>query len=85
VRDEVLQKLTVPILFVQGTRDPLCPLDLLKTTRPKMRASNELYVVESGNHSLEATQAQLKATGSTQADVDQRILGEIEKFVSEHL
>ncbi|HTM45284.1 MAG TPA: alpha/beta fold hydrolase [Polyangiaceae bacterium] len=83
VRDEVLQKLSVPILFVQGTRDPLCPLDLLKTTRPRMTAPNELYVVESGNHSLEATQAQLKATRSKQSDVEERILAAIAKFVSE--
>ena len=30
LRDEVLRALTTPILFVQGTRDPLCPLDLLE-------------------------------------------------------
>ena len=30
MRDKVLRDLTTPILFVQGTRDPLCPLDLLE-------------------------------------------------------
>ena len=30
VRDEVLRALTTTILFVQGTRDSLCPLDLLE-------------------------------------------------------
>jgi len=30
VRDEVLLELQHPVLFVSGTRDKLCPLDLLK-------------------------------------------------------
>src|SRR5436853_7386413 len=29
LRDQVLRDLITPILFVQGMRDPLCPLDLL--------------------------------------------------------
>src|SRR4029077_9666530 len=38
LRDEVLLALRTPILFVQGSRDPLCPLYLLKTVRAKMAA-----------------------------------------------
>ena len=53
VRDEVLLALSTPILFVQGTRDPLGPLDQLASVRSKMRSRNELHVVEGGNHSLE--------------------------------
>src|SRR5439155_6710086 len=30
--------LTTPILFVQGTRDSLCPLDLLERARTEMKA-----------------------------------------------
>ncbi len=53
LRDQVLLELKTPILFVQGTRDPLCPLDLLESVRSKMSAPNELFVVEGGDHSLE--------------------------------
>jgi len=53
LRDQVLLELRTPILFVQGTRDALCPLDLLAEVRAKMRAPNELHVVEGGDHSLE--------------------------------
>ncbi len=35
LRDEVLRALTTPILFVQGTRDALCPLDLLERVRAR--------------------------------------------------
>ena len=82
VRDEVLLALRTKILFVQGTRDNLCPLDLLASVRRKMKAKNELFVVEGGNHSLEVTQTVLKSRGVTQQDVDEEILGKIVKFAS---
>ena len=45
LRDEVLRGLTTPILFVQGTRDALCPLDLLDCVRAEMKAPNFLHVL----------------------------------------
>lgn len=81
VRDDVLRKLRVPILFLQGTRDPLCPLDLLAETRKVMTAPSTLLVVESGNHSLEATRTHLKAAQLTQTDVDTSILHAIRDFI----
>ena len=85
VRDEVLRALTTPILFVQGTRDALCPLDLLERVRADMKAPNFLHVVEGGDHSLRVPKRQLKAAGETQEDVDQRILKSIADFVSKLL
>jgi predicted alpha/beta-hydrolase family hydrolase len=82
VRDEVLRKLRVPILFLQGTRDPLCPLDLLAETRKDMTAPSTLLVVESGNHSLEATRTHLKTAQLTQAEVDTSILHAIRDFIT---
>src|SRR5258708_15330813 len=74
LRAEVLHQLTTPILFVQGTRDRLCPLDLLESTRPEMKARNELYVLEGGDHSLLFSEALLKANDQTQYDLYQRSL-----------
>ena len=82
LRDEVLRALSTPILFVQGTRDALCPLDLLELIRAEMKAPNSLYVVEGGDHSLRVPKRQLQAAGETQEDVDERILQAISKFVS---
>ncbi len=56
-RDEVLLALRTPILFVQGTNDPLCPLPELQAVRAKMQAPNELFVVPGGDHSLETSHA----------------------------
>ncbi len=83
LRDEVLRALTTPILFVQGTRDSLCPLDLLERVRAEMKAPNFLHVVEGGDHSLRVPKRQLQGTGETQEDIDQRILKTITRFVDQ--
>ena len=80
LRDQVLRDLHTPILFVQGTRDPLCPLDLLENTRSQMTAPNFLHVIEGGDHSLLLRKKDLG--NETQDDVDQRIGRAISDFVA---
>jgi predicted alpha/beta-hydrolase family hydrolase len=81
LRDKVLRELRTPILFVQGTRDPLCPLDLLQTVINEMQADRVLHVVEGGDHSLQVPKRQLKNAGETQEEIDMRILAAIAQFV----
>jgi predicted alpha/beta-hydrolase family hydrolase len=81
LRDEVLRALTTPILFVQGTRDSLCQLDLLERVRAEMKAPNFLHTVEGGDHSLRVAKHQLKATGETQEEVDRRVFEATAVFV----
>ncbi len=83
LRDAVLRALQTPILFVQGTRDSLCPLELLEGVRTQMKARNSLHVVEGGDHSLLVAKRQLNASGERQEEVDQRILEAIAQFVNE--
>lgn len=78
VRDAVLLELDRPILFVQGTRDALCPLDHLAEVRAKMKARNELYVVEGGDHSLEVP----KRSPVPQAEWDTRVLDAVRAFLA---
>jgi uncharacterized protein len=80
LRDQVLRDLRTPILFVQGTRDPLCPLALLESVRSEMSAPNFLHVVEGGDHSLLVRKKDLG--NGTQDDVDQRIAKAISDFVA---
>jgi uncharacterized protein len=82
LRDQVLREIRTPLLFVEGTRDPLCPLPLLDKIRAEMRAPNELLVVDGGDHSLSVTKGQLKASNQTQENVDQHILERIRSFVA---
>lgn len=83
LRDEVLRALDTPILFVQGTRDPLCPLDLLERVRGEMKASNFLHVVEGGDHSLRVRVRQLQATSETQEDINRQIFKAIAGFIDQ--
>lgn len=83
VRDEVLLALRVPILFVQGTRDRLCPLGRLADVRRRMKAPSDLFVVEGGDHSLLASRKALAASSEVQAAVDARILVAIRGFLQE--
>src|SRR6516165_2745595 len=85
LRAEVLRAMSAPVLFVQGTRDRLCPLDMLESVRREMKAANELYVVEGGDHSLLVTKSQIAASGETQYDIDSRILRAIGDFLAAHL
>lgn len=81
LKDKVLRELSTPILFVQGSRDALCPLTLLASVCAEMTAPNEIYVVEGGDHSLTVSKTQLKTTRQTQDDVDQSMLVVIRRFV----
>jgi predicted alpha/beta-hydrolase family hydrolase len=81
LRDEVLKALRTRILFVQGTRDRLCPLDRLEEVRKQMQAESALHVVETGDHSLQATKTRLAQAGETQEDVDDGILEAVRRFV----
>jgi predicted alpha/beta-hydrolase family hydrolase len=81
LRDEVLVALRTPVLFVQGTRDPLCPLETLAAVRARMTAPHTLEVVDGGDHSLAVSAAVRRANGTTQADADARVLAAIRRFV----
>lgn len=81
-REAVLLELETPILFVQGTRDPLCPLDELEAVRQRMRAPSALFVVEGGDHSLIPTRGALKRQGSTQEQLDERVLAAVRDFLT---
>lgn len=48
-------EITVPSLFLQGTRDPFCDLELLERHLGELGGSPTLHVVEGGDHSLRVT------------------------------
>lgn len=80
LRDGVLLALRTPVLFVQGTRDTLCALPELEQVRARMTARNELLVVETGDHSLEATKTSLKQRATSQAEVERTIQAAVRAF-----
>jgi predicted alpha/beta-hydrolase family hydrolase len=85
VREEALLGLRAPVLLVQGTRDPLCPLDRLEDVRRRMTAPSALHLVEGGDHSLVVSKTRLAAVGETQERVDARTLEAVRGFLEAHL
>jgi uncharacterized protein len=85
LRDQVLLELRTQAMFVQGTRDPLCPLELLEGVRKRMRAPSTLHVVDGADHSLLVAKATRKAEGSTQEEADDQILKAIARFLEDSL
>jgi hypothetical protein len=77
LRDQVLLELRTPVLFVQGTKDKLCPLPLLESVRARMAARNELHVVEGGDHSLRVSKR------LPQEPVDQAMFEAVQHFLGE--
>ena len=53
VRAEPLAGVRAPILFVTGTRDRMCRVELLDKVRRGLRARTTLHVVEGGDHTLD--------------------------------
>lgn len=45
-------QITVPALFLEGTRDPFCDLDTFNRHLPGMGVTPQVHLVEGGDHSL---------------------------------
>jgi predicted alpha/beta-hydrolase family hydrolase len=84
LRDEVLRALKTPILFLQGSRDALCPPDDLARARAAMTALNALFLVEGGDHSLAVSAAARRASGKTQEEWDELALAAVSAFLQAH-
>ncbi|GFP86714.1 kat8 regulatory nsl complex subunit 3 [Phtheirospermum japonicum] len=85
VRDETLLKLTVPVMFVQGSKDGLCPLEQLEAVRKKMNAISGLHVIEGGDHSFKIAKKHLQCIRSNQEEVEGQAVRAITGFVSSNL
>lgn len=81
LRDQVLYDLQVPACFVQGTRDNLCPLELLRPILRKRARESLLHVVETGNHSLEPTKSYLRQAGITLQQQQAETMAFVGKFL----
>lgn len=67
MRDEHLYEIEVPILFVEGTRDPFCPLATLDKVIARLPAAT-LAVIEDGDHSLRVRKSSGRSTDQAWAE-----------------
>jgi hypothetical protein len=72
----------VPCLFLEGTQDPFCNLDLLREHLPSLGGPATLHVVEGGDHSL-----QVRASSSSDGRPlsPARVMAELAPVVSSWL
>jgi predicted alpha/beta-hydrolase family hydrolase len=77
---ETISRIDVPSLFLEGTRDPFCSLDVLRPALAAMPVPGELHVVDSGGHSLEVP----RSSGRTQESVDAEVVQAVAAFIESH-
>jgi predicted alpha/beta-hydrolase family hydrolase len=65
LRDAHLPKIDVPVLCLNGTRDPLCRRDLMEAVLERVGASWTMHWLDGADHSFHV----LKSSGRTDAEV----------------
>ena len=64
-RADHLERISVPMLFLQGTRDTLADVTLIRSVSAKLGPRATLHVVDTADHSFHV----LKGSGTTDAEV----------------
>jgi hypothetical protein len=79
LRKDHLPQIGVPMLFIQGTRDSLCKLDLLEPILEQIGSRASLHVVDGGDHSFKVP----KRSGRTEAEVTDEIVDALAGWMDE--
>ncbi|NLE74264.1 MAG: hypothetical protein GX604_06530 [Actinobacteria bacterium] len=74
---EPLRRINVPSLFITGTRDPFCDLNLLQAAAAGLDYPGTVYLIANGNHSFEVP----AAAGRSQEDVNREIAERVACFI----
>ena len=65
LRDAHLPAIRVPVLCLNGTRDPLCDRTLMENVLPRLRSNFTMHWLDGADHSFHV----LKSSGRTDAEV----------------
>lgn len=76
-RAEHLYKVNVPLLFLQGTRDKLANLDLLKSVISGLGSNAELEVIDGADHSFHM----LKSAGRSDDKILKEVSGKVRNWI----
>lgn len=78
-RDRHLPVITVPMLFVQGTRDAFARFDLLEAVLDRLGRLATLHRVEEGDHSFGVP----KRTGCRAAEVEAGVFAGVRSWLDD--
>jgi predicted alpha/beta-hydrolase family hydrolase len=81
VQPETLFRIVSPMLFLQGTRDRRCDLDVLRRTLTRVGAPTALHAIQHADHQF----AVPKKSGRKTEDVREEILGAIDGWIQKVL
>jgi uncharacterized protein len=76
-RADHLAAIKRPMLFVEGTRDPFCPLDKLEKILSEIDAQTEIVVISDGDHSFKVR----KSSGRSTPDAWSEVSGAVRDWV----
>ncbi|KAM1209114.1 hypothetical protein ACFX2J_014692 [Malus domestica] len=65
---------------LKGSKDGLCPLEKLETTRKKIKCLSDLHVIDGGDHSFKIGKKHLQTTGLSQDKAEDLALQAIAAF-----
>jgi len=77
-RAQHLDRVNVPMLFLQGTRDEFADLDLLRQVAGRLGKRSTVHWVDGGDHSFKV----LKRAGRTDADVLDELVRALDGWAS---
>jgi predicted alpha/beta-hydrolase family hydrolase len=80
-RGDHLASVTAPMLFLQGTRDKLADLGLLRPVIERLGRRGTLHIVEGADHGFDV----LKRSGRTLADVLEDLAVTVEAWAGRHV
>jgi hypothetical protein len=69
LRTAHLAEIRAPMLFLAGTRDALCRLDLLRHALAALRAPVTLHIIEGGDHSFAVPKALKRTPAAVTAEI----------------
>jgi uncharacterized protein len=79
LRDEHLSQIKAPMLFVEGTRDALCDLTLLRPVLARLKKRASMHVIDGGDHSFDL----LKSARRTRESVHLEIITAVHEWMAD--
>jgi predicted alpha/beta-hydrolase family hydrolase len=79
-RADHLAQIQVPMLFLQGTRDTLADLELIRATAAQLGPRASLHIVDGADHSFQV----LVRSGRTNENVREELLDTMAQWMSAH-
>lgn len=75
LRDAHLPQIKAPMLFVEGTRDALCDLALLRPVLARLKKRASMHLVDGGDHSFDLLKSARRTRESVHAEIITAIHG----------